>query len=617
MKRLECFYRYFVSHRRTVRVVALFNAFLLGLVLVVFRYLQLERRVLTTDKDSLLEVGSWPQPDDEAFDLLESITDTFLDHDIKALSSDEMEGRGVGTRGEKKSAHFIASAFQDALLRGAFSSKEFHPDAFYQQVPLQGFQVVNESFVSFLKDFQNNSFQLVQGVSCSLTTDLNDTDIVEVPWSSKLVFGGYCIYAPEAPWFWDDYGTNSVVNKIVLCLVNQPASFYKRDGGLTYYGRWSYKLEELRRRGALGVLLLHTDESAGYGWNVIQSQSKSENIRLRYIEKNASPLRVYGWLSSVAWDELATTGTVPFVEELKGVAQMEGFQCSEDYLFNLSFYARFQVRRRLLNGWNIGALLKSQPGESLDNHTGSLVVVTSHYDHLGMVNSSTDNDATNKFIFHGALDNASGVAKLLVLARTFGYLRRVGKCCKRSILFLSPTAEEAVLLGSSFYVDHPIVPLNQTIACINFDGMNVWGRTKDAVALGASWSTLGYLFQQVASYENLTVAEDPEPHLGHLYRSDQFPFLQRGVPSLKLTHGKIFQGHENDDYFARVVGDYLKNRYHQVTDDYEYIHQQKEPYVGALQELRIAFRLLFAVAQSEHYKPYITTPQTAVRTNVC
>jgi len=326
---------------------------------------------------------------------------------------------------------------------------------------------------------------------------------------------------------------------------------------------------------------------------------------------------VYGWLSSVAWDELATTGTVPFVEELKGVAQMEGFQCSEDYLFNLSFYARFQVRRRLLNGWNIGALLKSQPGESLDNHTGSLVVVTSHYDHLGMVNSSTDNDATNKFIFHGALDNASGVAKLLVLARTFGYLRRVGKCCKRSILFLSPTAEEAVLLGSSFYVDHPIVPLNQTIACINFDGMNVWGRTKDAVALGASWSTLGYLFQQVASYENLTVAEDPEPHLGHLYRSDQFPFLQRGVPSLKLTHGKIFQGHENDDYFARVVGDYLKNRYHQVTDDYEYIHQQKEPYVGALQELRIAFRLLFAVAQSEHYKPYITTPQTAVRTNVC
>jgi len=617
MKRLECFYRYFVSHRRTVRVVALFNAFLLGLVLVVFRYLQLERRVLTTDKDSLLEVGSWPQPDDEAFDLLESITDTFLDHDIKALSSDEMEGRGVGTRGEKKSAHFIASAFQDALLRGAFSSKEFHPDAFYQQVPLQGFQVVNESFVSFLKDFQNNSFQLVQGVSCSLTTDLNDTDIVEVPWSSKLVFGGYCIYAPEAPWFWDDYGTNSVVNKIVLCLVNQPASFYKRDGGLTYYGRWSYKLEELRRRGALGVLLLHTDESAGYGWNVIQSQSKSENIRLRYIEKNASPLRVYGWLSSVAWDELATTGTVPFVEELKGVAQMEGFQCSEDYLFNLSFYARFQVRRRLLNGWNIGALLKSQPGESLDNHTDSLVVVTSHYDHLGMVNSSTDNDATNKFIFHGALDNASGVAKLLVLARTFGYLRRVGKCCKRPILFLSPTAEEAVLLGSSFYVDHPIVPLNQTIACINFDGMNVWGRTKDAVALGASWSTLGYLFQQVASYENLTVAEDPEPHLGHLYRSDQFPFLQRGVPSLKLTHGKIFQGHENDDYFARVVGDYLKNRYHQVTDDYEYIHQQKEPYVGALQELRIAFRLLFAVAQSEHYKPYITTPQTAVRTNVC
>jgi len=279
MKRLECFYRYFVSHRRTVRVVALFNAFLLGLVLVVFRYLQLERRVLTTDKDSLLEVGSWPQPDDEAFDLLESITDTFLDHDIKALSSDEMEGRGVGTRGEKKSAHFIASAFQDALLRGAFSSKEFHPDAFYQQVPLQGFQVVNESFVSFLKDFQNNSFQLVQGVSCSLTTDLNDTDIVEVPWSSKLVFGGYCIYAPEAPWFWDDYGTNSVVNKIVLCLVNQPASFYKRDGGLTYCGRWSYKLEELRRRGALGVLLLHTDESAGYGWNVIQSQSKSENIR--------------------------------------------------------------------------------------------------------------------------------------------------------------------------------------------------------------------------------------------------------------------------------------------------------------------------------------------------
>ncbi|GJQ11756.1 hypothetical protein GpartN1_g3547.t1 [Galdieria partita] len=592
---LECYSRYCLN-RRTTRVIAAFNVFLLGLFFVTLslKYFQSGKHSVT-NKDWLLG-NLWPKPDFEALEQLESFANLFLDQDIKTLSSDEMEGRGVGTQGERKSARFIADSCKDALLQGAFSEvSKNSQDSFYQHVPLEGVKVENDSFVSFLKDFQNNSVTLIQGESCSLTTDRNDSNIIELT-GSKLMFGGYCIYAPEAPYFWDDFDNTSVKDRIVLCLVNQPSFFFSIENRLTYYGRWTYKLEELRRRGAQGVLLLHTAESAGYGWNVIRSSSKSENIRLRYLEKNASPLLVYGWLSSVVWDQLAEKGGIPYAKDLRKSAQLKGFRCTQD-LFDLEFYAQFQVKRSSLTGLNVGALVKSSSEELTNASTDSLIVVTSHYDHLGKMNN--DCHPMNHCIYHGALDNASGVAKLLVLARTFGFLKREGKCCKRSILFLSPTAEEAVLLGSSFYVDHPILPFNQTIACINFDGMNVWGRTKDAVALGYSLSSLGDLFREVTLLENLTVADDPEPHLGHLYRSDQFPFLQRGIPSLKLTHGKIFEGHENEDYFDSVVGDYLRNRYHQVSDNYEYIHEQNDPYAGALQELRIAFRLLFALAQSD------------------
>ncbi|EME30701.1 hypothetical protein Gasu2_49460 [Galdieria sulphuraria] len=596
------YYSRYSCTRRTLRVAASSSVLLFGFLVITFfwKCVKLERHTVT-NKDWLF-ANFWPQPDVESLEQLESFAKLFLDQDIKTLSSDKMEGRGVGTQGERKSARFIAGAFEDALLEGAFSDPSKNTqNSFYQQVPLEGVQVENASFVSYLKDLKNNSVSLIQGESCSLTTDLSDSNIVDLT-GSKLMFGGYCIYAPKAPFFWDDFGNVSVKNRIILCLVNQPSYFFNIEDRLTYYGRWSYKLEELRRRGALGVLLLHTAESAGYGWNVIRSNSQSESIRLRYLEKNASPLLVYGWLSSVAWDNLAEKGIIPYTEDLKNYAETKGFLCNED-LFDLSFYAQFQVKRRTLNGLNVGALVQSSTKEFLDASTDSLIVVTSHYDHLGKINN--DCHSSSNCIYHGALDNASGVAKLLVLARTFGFLKHIGKCCKRSILFLSPTAEEAVLLGSSYYVDHPILPLNQTVACINFDGMNVWGRTRDAVALGYSLSDLGDLFREVTTLENLTVGDDPEPHLGHLYRSDQFPFLQRGVPSLKLTHGKIFQGHENEDYFNRVVGEYLKNRYHQVLDNYEYIHEQSDPYTGALQELRIAFRLLFALAQSEvtpHWK---------------
>lgn len=274
---VESLSRYFCN-RLTIRTIAAFNALLLGIFMITlsWKYLQLERLVLT-NKDGTLE-NFWPQPDAAMFQLLESFANTSLDRDIKILSSDEMEGRGVGTEGERKSARFIANSLGDAFLQGAFaeSSKDTENVSFYQQVPLEGVEVENHTFVSILKDLHNHSLELIQGESCFLTTDRNDTDLIKLSWS-KLLFGGYCIYAPEEPFLWDDFGNTSVQGKLVLCLVNQPSSFVEER--LTYYGRWTYKLEELRRRGALGVLLLHTEESAGYGWNVIRSNAKTERIR--------------------------------------------------------------------------------------------------------------------------------------------------------------------------------------------------------------------------------------------------------------------------------------------------------------------------------------------------
>eukprot|EP00871_Galdieria_phlegrea_P003875 jgi/Galph1/4489/GphlegSOOS_G3140.1 len=560
---------------------------LVGLVIFVFW-----KASFTNKTNKMILENQWSGPSNSLLEQLEQYAWSYLDEDIKILSSDEMEGRGVGTEGERKSAAYIVSNFQRWQLQGAFGNDglDDRTSEYYQQVPLEGVRTQNESHYALLFGKGNASVELIHGETCSLTTDMQHVSVIQLN-KAPVIFGGYCMHAPQSPFFWDDFESVSVKDRVVLCLVNQPVGIHNFTNRLTYYGRWTYKLEELRRRGATGVILLHTEESAGYGWNVIRSGTKSDNIRLRSMDD--SPLSVRGWISSVAWNDLVSQQSVPSIQQLEEYAKSSGFRCT-DNLFDLKLDVNFSVKRRYLTGYNVGA---KTPGIAMDPSIAeSCIVVTSHYDHLG---KKEDNcNVASDCVYHGALDNASGVAKLLVLARIFGDLHSNGQCCQRCLIFLSPTAEEAVLLGSAFYMKEAQEDINRTIAAINFDGMNVWGCTKDMVALGEEYSTLGDMFRWVTAAENLATTEDPEVHQGHLYRSDQFSFFQAGIPSLKITHGKTFCGQEND-YFDKVVGEYLRNRYHQVNDDYEYIHQQREPYVGAIQELRVAFRLLYSLAQGQ------------------
>jgi len=217
-----------------------------------------------------------------------------------------------------------------------------------------------------------------------------------------------------------------------------------------------------------------------------------------------------------------------------------------------------------------------------------------HHDHLGM----KDNDT----IFHGALDNASGVAKVLVIAEAMGALIKQGRCCNRNIRFLTVTAEEAVLLGSQFYVQS--LPQNHDIvAAVNFDGMNIWGKTNDAVGIGSDRSTLGQLLERTAAAEGQTVALDPEPNRALFFRSDQFSFARGGIPAIKLTHGSDYIG-KPANYTADVVGKYTRELYHQVGDSFDYIKSQPDPESGALQEIRVAFRTLYALAQDKSVPSY-------------
>ena len=510
-----------------------------------------------------------------AFD---SITANDILQHTKVLSADEYEGRGPGTKGEELSVKYLTEQYQRLGL------KPGNPDGtFVQKVPLVGFTGAPTA-----------SFN-VGGKQINLTFPQDYVAVSRrfVPESkvenSDMVFVGYGVVAPE--YGWDDYKGLDVRGKTIVMLINDPqvpdsADPKKLDDkmfkgkAMTYYGRWTYKYEIAAQKGAAAAVIIHETIPAGYPYEVVSGSWSRENFDIQKPDKNMGRAAVESWITTERAKELFTASGQNF-DALKKAALSKDFKPVA-----LKAKANMTVKNTLreINSINvIGKLEGADP--ALKNE---YVIYTAHWDHLGR-----DPKLTGDQIFNGALDNASGTATLLEIAEAFTKLTTPPK---RSILFLAVTAEEKGLLGAKYYAENPLYPLNKTLANINKDGVNQWGRTTDITMVGDDNSTLIDLLRDAATEQHRVVNPDPESEKGFYYRSDHFEFAKQGVPALYTDSGINYEG--KDASFSQQKRDeYTDKDYHKVSDEIK----PDWDLTGAVDDAQLLMMIGYRVAQGDKY----------------
>ncbi len=511
---------------------------------------------------------------------LNTITPGDLAHHIQVLAADSMEGRAPASAGEEKTIRYLVGQFRQLGLKSGSGENYLQP------VPL----------VSLTPDRRMRLAIQGRGITTTLaygqdfvafTSRIAERTALE---NSELVFAGYGIVAPE--YDWNDFAGSDVKGKTIVVLVNDPGFatgdttlFHGRT--MTYYGRWTYKYEEAARQGAAGVLIVHETAPAGYPWEVVTGSWAGGRFLLETPE-NASRAAVEGWITSDAARRIFRQAGLDY-DSLKAKAAQRGFKAVPLGL-KASVTVRNTLRRSSSN--NVLAVL---PGTTrADEH----VIYLAHWDHLGR-----DTTRTGDQIFNGAVDNATGTAGLLVLAKAFKALPRPPQ---RSILFLAVTAEEQGLLGSQYYGTHPVVPLAKTVAAINMDGLNVLGPMRDITVIGFGNSDLDRYVVDAAQAQRRTVRPDPEPEKGFYYRSDHFSLAKVGVPALDPDAG-IDHVRYGESWTRRQRDDYTANRYHKPADEYD----PNWDLTGAVDDLRLLFRVGYRLANESTFPNW--TPGTEFR----
>src|SRR5579862_543864 len=488
--------------------------------------------------------------------------------DIRVLSSNQYQGRGPGTDGEKLTIAYVEKQFRAAGLEPG------NPDGTYlQKVPMVGARPSSNMDLTFTG----------AGASTHATFEkdfvaLTRYPVKDVKLDAEVVFAGYGVQAPE--YKWDDFKGTDVRGKVVVVLVNDPQ--IKKDGQLdpkmfggkamTYYGRWTYKYEEAERLGAAGCLIVHETAMAGYPWEVVRDSWAGENFTL---PARADSSFVQGWITDEEAQALFKAAGYDFAS-LKEKALSRGFRPVA-----LKMRAKIEIQnniRRIESHNVIARLSVSDP--TLKNE---YVIYSAHWDHFG-IGPEVNGDK----IYHGALDNASGSAALMELGRAFASLKTRPK---RTTLFLSDTGEEQGLLGSAYYAEHPLYPLSHTAADINMDGMNVLGKTRDITEIGMGESSLDEVVASVAHEQGRTVRPDPEPEKGSYYRSDHFSFAKVGVPAFDPSSGI--------DYVGKPAGWGMKMRAQFTEHDYHKPSDVIKPYWkmdGAEEDCALYFGVGYRVA---------------------
>lgn len=498
---------------------------------------------------------------------------------VKVLASDEYEGRAPGTRGEELAVTYIAEQFK------ALGLKPGSPDgSYFQKVPLVGITADPSATLTFAHGANTQVLKFRDDV-VAWTKRVADQVSID---KSEVVFAGYGVEAPE--FNWDDFKGVDLAGKTVIVLVgdppvSDPADPKKLDpktfGGraMTYYGRWTYKYEEGARRKAAAVFIVHETEPAGYPFGVVQGKV-SEQFDLVTPDKNIGRAAIEGWITIEQARAMFAMAHQDF-DALKTRAATREFA---PVPFSVTASMTLHNTMRTIGSRNVLGVLEGSDPTLKDEY----VIYTSHWDHFG-IGAPINGDK----VYNGALDNASGVGGLIELARAF---KKLPKPPKRSILFLSVTAEEQGLLGSEYYATTPVYPLARTLAAINMDSLNIHGRTKDLTIVGLGNSDLDDYAAAAAKAQGRIVKPDPAPERGGFYRSDHFPFAKQGVPALDAGGGSDFIG-KPADFAARIRKTYTEQHYHQPSDEL----RPDWDLSGAIEDLQLYFTVGLGVANADRF----------------
>ncbi|MFP5262865.1 MAG: M28 family peptidase [Blastocatellia bacterium] len=499
---------------------------------------------------------------------------------IKVLASDEYEGRGPGTRGEELSINYIADQFKQVGLAPGNTD-----GTYFQKVPLVGITTNQDAEMMVKAAGKDMKLKYGQDFVARTVRMVDKTGF-----DADMVFVGYGVVAPE--YGWDDYKGMDVRGKVLIMLVGDPPVPDPKNPSrlddktfkgpaMTYYGRWTYKYEIAAEKGAAGVLVVHETGPAGYPWAVPRGSFTIENFDLVSKDNNQSRVNVEGWITNDKTRELFGTVGMSF-DAMKKAAVRKDFKPVP-----LNAHAKLMVEnkiRRIESNNVVGKLTGSDP-----RLKDEYVIYTAHWDHLGIGPPDERGDK----IYNGALDNASGCAGLIEIARA---MKALPKPPARSVLFLAVTAEEKGLIGSKYYAENPIYPLDKTVAEINMDGLNQWGPTRDITVIGLGNSTLDDVLRQAAAEKGRTLRPDPEPEKGFYYRSDHFNFAKEGVPALYPGEGVNFIG-KPADFGKKKRDEYTDKDYHKPSDEIK----PDWDLSGAADDLRLLLTVGYRVANAEKY----------------
>ena len=491
---------------------------------------------------------------------------------VKTLASDAFEGRGTGSKGEDMTIAFLEKSFKEAGLEPA------NGDSYIQNVPLVSIEAATTASLD-IAGGNGDTDKLVYGEDQVIWTR-RVVESISVS-DSELVFVGYGINAPERGW--NDYEGIDVKGKTVVILINDPGYATQDEAlfngnSMTYYGRWGYKFDEAAAQGAAGAIIIHNTKPAAYPFSVVQSSWTGAQFSMERADKGMSLASFEAWI---------THDKAKAIFERAGLdlASLEAAATKSDFkavAMNLTASAKLDNSLVSLKSRNVAGIIKgSETPEEVFIYMG-------HWDHLGF-DTSIEGDG----IYNGALDNATGTAGLIELAKAF---KSLPQAPKRSIMFLAVTAEEQGLLGSAYYATNPLVPLANTVGGLNMDGLNNFGATKDVTVVGLGNSELDIYLENEAKKTGRYLRPDSTPEKGYFYRSDHFELAKLGVPMIYPGSG-IDHIEKGEAYGLAKDAEYVKNYYHQPSDEY----REDWVFTGAIADLTLYYGVGAAIAASSDW----------------
>lgn len=488
---------------------------------------------------------------------------------VSTLASDDFKGRKPFTQGEELTLNYLEEQFK------AIGLQPGNGDSYFQEVPMVDiFSTIKEDKISVKGKKGSLSFEPLTEIAGGTKRVVKTQEIADAP----MIFAGFGIDAPE--YDWNDFEGMDVKGKVIVVLVNDPGYYHSelfRGKNMTYYGRWTYKFEEAARQGAAGVLIIHATAPASYGWGVVRSHWSRSNLYMESKDGNKDAAALDGWISADAAQKLFDFAGLD-LGKLTEEAKQPGFKAVP---LNLTFSTTLEntIDRKVSK--NVAAVL---PGSDLKDE---YLIYSAHWDHLG-VGEPIEGDS----IYNGAADNASGTAGLLTLAKMF----KAAPQNRRSILFLSVTAEEQGLLGSEYYTQNPLFPLSKTVADINMDVLQPFGKMNDIFLIGMGQSNIDNYLIEAADKVNRKVHAPKDQSNGWYYRSDHFNFAKAGIPTLYIANGEESIEH-GTAWGQKQIEEYNTYRYHKPQDEYS----EDWDISGILSDLKLIYSAGHKLANTEEF----------------